>query len=121
MNRWLLLPWLLLALSACAGAPKTPVADLSEVRAALTAARAADAEHFAPVELKLAEEALALAERGLAVKRPSIDIGRVVQLALVQAELARVKSEGTRLREAVQSKERENAALERELLAGENR
>lgn len=110
----------LLSLAGCASTPPPDPLAFERAETALQQARAADAGHFAPVELRMAEEALGLAQAGSEGRRREVNVGRALELAEVHAELARVKSEGSKLREQVAAAERENAALERELLSSED-
>ena len=84
-----------------------------------TAARAARADDYAPVELGFAEERLADAR--LAMDEGDYEVARVeAEQAEVNAALAAARSRAARGRKAVQAQAEENARLRRELLpAGE--
>lgn len=92
-------------LSACASAP-IPREALGDAEIAVATAISADAEHYAPVELRFAREALLKAQSFKSAR----DAAEWAQRALVNAELARVKTEAALLRERVQSQESENDA-----------
>lgn len=104
-----------------AWAAKVVPGSFERAEAAVAAAREAEATTYAPVELRMAEETLALAAAGLDRSRRDINIPRAIELAQVQAELARAKSLGAQLREDVATRTAEIDALERELLGTETR
>ena len=104
-----------------ARAAKVIPGSYERAAATVAAARAAQAATYAPVELRMAEETLALATAGLDKSRRDINIPRAIELAQVQAELARAKSLGAQLREDVATRTAEIDALERELLGTETR
>jgi hypothetical protein len=115
----LLLAILLLSCAFAAQSSKVTPGSFEKAQAAVAAARAEQAEHYAPVELRMAEESLALATAGIERTRRDVNVPRAIELALVQGELARARSVGAQLREEVAARERELDALERELLGPE--
>lgn len=104
----------LLALSACASVPP-PSLELGRARDAVENARAQGAEDYAPVDYRLAREALD-SGRAQIEARDHEDARQSLQLAAARAELAAAKSQGARLRAEVAAKESENSKLRRELL-----
>lgn len=99
---------LAVCLSACASAP-IPLEALGDAEIAVATAVSADAEHYAPVELRFAREAL-LKAQSFKAARAYRDAAEWAQRALVNAELARLKTEAALLRERVRSQESENDA-----------
>jgi septal ring factor EnvC (AmiA/AmiB activator) len=91
--------------------------QFSRVETAIEDARVANASVLAPVELRIAEESLAVA-RGLQSKRGE-GAQHALELAAVNAELARVKSTTADLRQQVSRAERELNALKTQLLKPE--
>lgn len=112
--RHALLALLLLSLSACASVPP-PSLELTRAREAVENARTEGAPDYAPVDYRLAREAL---ENGRAQieSRDHEDARQSLQLAQARAELAAAKSQGARLRAEVAAKESENLKLRRDLL-----
>ena len=101
-------------LVACASAP-APQLELDRARDALARAQKAGAADYAPVDYKMAREALD-SGRVLIESREHLEARQMLQKAEVRAELATAKSNGARLRAEVQAKETDNANLRRELL-----
>jgi alkylation response protein AidB-like acyl-CoA dehydrogenase len=81
----------------------------------LSAARAVDADHHAPVELGAAEAALANALAS-AERRRSSEATILFRRAGLQATLARARAEAARARESVRRRESEVDVLRKELL-----
>jgi len=106
---------LLFTLAGCASAPKLDTTQFSQTEAKMLAAAEQKAEHYAPVELRIAQERLQLA-RSLFDARKHLPAARALELAGLQADLARLKSETAQMRERVDLSERENQQLQRELL-----
>lgn len=119
-RRWgCLLASLLCIGSAAAQSGKVTPGSFERAQAAVTAARDERADQYAPVELRMAEETLAVAAAGLDRTRRDVNIPRAIELAQVLGELARARSTGAQLREEVARREREVDALELELLGPE--
>jgi|CXWL01.1.fsa_nt_gi hypothetical protein len=114
VSRYAPLALLILLLSACASAP-VPSMELSRAREALEQARADGAADYAPVDYRLAREALD-GGRTLIESHDNEDARQRLQLAQARAELASAKSQGARLRAEVADKELANSRLRRELL-----
>jgi len=102
------------ALSACASVPP-PSLELSRARDAVEQARSVGAEDYAPVDYRLAREALD-SGRAQIEARDHEDARQSLQVAAARAELAAAKSQSARLRAEVAAKEIENSKLRRELL-----
>ena len=100
--------------SGCATAPP-PLTGLDDATAAIARARAADAQLYAPVELRFAESKLADARTAMADKKYAA-AAQFVAEAEIDAEFALAKSRNGKARAAADQKARDNAALERELL-----
>jgi len=100
--------------AGCATAPP-PLTGLDDATAAIARARAADAQLYAPVELRFAETRLADARAAMADKKYAAAAQRVSE-AEIDAELALAKTRNAKARAAAEQKARDNAALERELL-----
>lgn len=101
-------------LGACASAP-VPQLELDRARDALARAQTAGAADYAPVDYKMAREALD-GGRVLIESREHTEARQMLQKAEVRADLATAKSNAARLRADVQAKETDNANLRRELL-----
>jgi hypothetical protein len=104
-------------MGGCATAPP-PLTGLDDATAAIARARTADAQLHAPVELRFAETKLAQARTAMAEKHYEAAAHLLAQ-AEIDAELALAKSRSGRARAAAEQKARDNAALERELLGGD--
>ncbi|MBI2396702.1 MAG: DUF4398 domain-containing protein [Xanthomonadales bacterium] len=105
---------LLLALAGCASLPD-PGVDIERSALRVEGALAADAEVYAPVELRFATQRVAQAREALA----SGDKRRAARLAAqaeADAELAMARARLGRLRAAVEAQAAENAKLRAELL-----
>jgi hypothetical protein len=106
---------LLSQLWGCASVP-LPVEAFTQAKAAIAAAQRANAAENAPVDLKLAGEFLANAERASSDKDQQ-SARFFAEKAQVHAELARVKAEHAALRAKVQAQEAENTKLLNEIRA----
>ena len=107
---------LALLLSGCATAPP-PTGLLDDAAEAVAAARAAQADEYAAVELGQAEERLAAAR--LAMDDHDYARARTLaEQAELQADLANARSRATLGRAQVKAASDENARLRRELLGG---
>lgn len=108
----------LLLLAGCASAP-VPTGDVDRSALLVQGALAAEAEVYAPVELRFAQERVAQAREAL----QSGDNKRAARLAAqaeADAELAMARARVARLRAAAAEQAAENAKLRAELL-GEGR
>jgi Domain of unknown function (DUF4398) len=103
-----------LLLAACAITPP-PMTQLTAADGAVRQARAADAQTYAPVELRFAEDKLSRARSAADAEEYSLAIELAAQ-AQVDGELAKAKSVAARARAEVRQKTEENARLSRELL-----
>lgn len=107
-----------LMLAGCASTPP-PTGLLDAAELAISNARDARADDFAPVELGFAEEKLALARRAMA-EREYEDARMIAGEAELNATLALARSRAAAGRAAVRKQAEENERLRRELLgAGE--
>ena len=107
-------PLLTLLLTACASTP-VPTGDVDRSSMLVQGALAAEAEIYAPVELKFAQDRVAQAREALA----SGDNKRAARLAAqaeADAELAMARARVARLRAAADAQAAENAKLRAELL-----
>jgi hypothetical protein len=108
-----------LCLAACASTPP-PQLELERARNAITAAERVGAAELAPVDYRMAGEALDQG-RALIEQRENAAAKWRLELAQARAELAASKAEGARLRGQVQAKEADNLRLRRELLGEDAR
>lgn len=99
---------------ATAQAARTPPLDYAPVERAIAAAQAVDARHYAPVDLRFAEENLAAARQAESERKSAL-AQQYLERAAINAELARVKANTARLRERVAAAEAENQKLRRRL------
>ena len=106
-------------MAGCATAPP-PLTGLEDANAAIARAHAADAQLYAPVELRFAESKLSQARGAMADKQYD-DAARYLAQAEIDAELAIAKSRTCKARAAAEQKARDNVALERELLGEDDR
>jgi len=104
-----------LTLVGCASTP-VPSVELTRAREAVERAQSEGAADFAPVDYRMARDAL---DRGRAQieSRDNSAAQESLQLAQARGELAAAKSVGARLRADVATKEAENQRLRRELLS----
>ena len=109
-------PVLALVLAGCASAPP-PVGLLDDAGQAVAAARAAQADEFAAVELGQAEEQLAAARLAMD-ERDYAQARDFAEQAELNADLARARSRAEAGRIKVRAATDENARLRRELLGG---
>ena len=107
-------PLAALFLAACAITPP-PLTELSAADAAVRQARAAEAQTYAPVELRFAEDKLARARSAADAEEYKLAIELAAQ-AQGDGELAKAKSLAAKGRADVRLKTDENARLSRELL-----
>jgi len=103
-----------LVLAGCATTPP-PLTGLDDASATIARARAADAQLYAPVELRFAETKVTRARAAIEGKRHD-EAARLLAQAEIDAEFALAKSRTAKARAAAEQKARDNAALERELL-----
>lgn len=112
---------LALLLSSCATARLPEREAFLEAERAIADARAAGAEEQAPIDLRAAEERLEMARRALATGERRASEEALAE-AMLAAELAKARTRAALARAALQSKQRENQLLRRELLGeGERR
>ena len=88
--------------------------ELSAADAAVREARAAEAQTYAPVELRFAEDKLSRARSAADAEEYTLAIELAAQ-AQVDGELAEAKSLAARARAEVRQKTEENARMSREL------
>lgn len=84
---------------ACAGAGVAPMAKMVTLEYALNEARDADAAAYSPLELRLAEDKYHAAGQAIA-ERDYARAGRLIDKALVDAQLAREKALSARAEKA---------------------
>ena len=89
--------------------------ELTAADAAVRQARAAEAQTYAPVELRFAEDKLSRARSAADAEEYTLAIELAAQ-AQVDGELAEAKSLAARARAEVRQKTEENARMSRELL-----
>jgi Domain of unknown function (DUF4398) len=106
---------LILFFAGCATAPR-PISALSDAKVAIERANVAQAERDAPVEMRLAMEAMNNAN-SLDAAGKYEQARLAAERAAVHAELARMKALGAQARAEVKRREEENAEL-REALEG---
>jgi thiamine biosynthesis lipoprotein ApbE len=104
-----------LALLACASAP-APDVELSRARSALDMAKTEQIARYAPVELRLATDALQTAD-GLVANRKFAQARAQAERSEVYSELAQVKAEAASARAAVAEKTAEIAERKRAIEA----
>ncbi len=85
----------MLLIGACASAPPSPTAALTEAKSAIQAAERDDASHFAAAELDKARQKLILANKAV-VAEDMILAERFAQEATVTANLAAAKTAATK-------------------------
>ncbi len=105
---------LLMLLAGCASTP-LPTDDVNRSATLVQGALAAEAEVYAPVELRFAQDRVAQAREALAAgdhKRAE----RLAAQAAADAELAMARARVARLRAAADAQASENAKLRAELL-----
>jgi hypothetical protein len=103
-----------LALVACASTP-VPTDDVERSSMLVQGALAAEAEIYAPVELKFAQDRVAQAREALAGGDHRL-AARLAAQAAADAELALARARVARLRAAADAQAEENAKLRAELL-----
>jgi hypothetical protein len=108
---------LALGLGGCASAPP-PVGLLDDAGRAVAAARAAQADEYAAVELGQAEERLADARLAMD-ERDYADARDLAEQAELHAELAGARSRAAAGRAQVKAASDENARLRRQLLGAD--
>lgn len=91
---------LTLFLAACGSSPKKPSTEIAMTSAALQSAETAGARDYAPIELRRAREKQALANKKLD-KEEYEAARRYSEQAIVDAELAKAKSEAEKSRLAL--------------------
>jgi PBP1b-binding outer membrane lipoprotein LpoB len=101
-------------LGGCATAPP-PLTELADAKAAMAAAREADAETHAPVELRVAQDKLTRAEAAQNEKNYKL-AGALARHAIVDAEFAVAKSRQAQARAAARMQDETNRKLRRDLL-----
>jgi hypothetical protein len=103
------------ALWGCAGPDTGPVNhQISSVETMIQQARRREAEQYAPLELKRAEEKLEAARKALEAKQ--VDRATLLaEEAMAEARLAEAKSEADRARERVEKEERNVKMLRDEI------
>jgi len=106
-----------LLLAGCASAPP-PVGLLGDADQAVAAARAAQADEYAAVELGRAEEGLAAARLAMD-ERDYAQARALAEQAELQAELAAARSRAVQGRAQVRAASDENARLRRQLLGAD--
>jgi hypothetical protein len=107
-------PLVALLLAACATTPP-PMTELSAADGAVRQAREAEAQTYAPVELRFAEDKLSRARSASDAEDYKLAVELAAQ-AQVDGELAKAKSVAARARAEVRRKTEENARMSRELL-----
>ena len=108
----LLLPFLLGGLIGCAGQP--PLQQLTLARAGLMGAREADAPQAAREEFNLALQYLTRAEQALELRRYD-EAREWADRAVLAAEVARAKAQGTATERRVEEVQRSLEDLQQEL------
>lgn len=108
----------MLGLAGCASTP-APLSQLDQAEQALSAAREARADEYAPVDWRLASDTFSQAQALLGERKHS-DAARLLDRAVVHAELARARAENAHQRAQIDAQQQENERLRRELL-GERR
>lgn len=117
-GRWSTLLGMVLWLCACASVPP-PMGQLEQAEQALSAARAAGAAEYAPVDWRLASDTFSQAQARLG-ERDHSEAARLLERVVVHAELASARAANARQRAQIDAQQQENERLRRELL-GERR
>lgn len=103
-----------LSLASCASKPPVPNEQLAVSKAAIEQAQRAQANEYAPVELRQAQDKLSQAQA--AVQREDYDLAkRLAEQAEVDARHAETKSHSTKARNAVAEINESIQALREEL------
>jgi len=103
-----------LSLASCASKPPVPNEQLAVSKAAIEQAQRAQANEYAPVELRQAQDKLSQAQA--AVQREDYDLAkRLAEQAEVDARHAETKSNSTKARNAVAEINESIQALREEL------
>lgn len=105
---------LLALLSACATTPPDPTL-LDNARNAIEQAQQADAEEYAPIELRYARERLAAAEVALGNDRPD-EARRLGEQAEIEAQLALARTRAALTRAELQQKQEDLEQIRSDLV-----
>jgi hypothetical protein len=92
-------------MAACATTPPDP-ALLENAREAIAQAESANAEEYAPIELRYARERLDAAERALEMDQPE-EVRRLAEQSEVEAQLALARTRAALARAELQREQRE--------------
>lgn len=107
--------FLVISLSGCATTPVEPIQqNLSALETAILRAEDSGAETHAPLELKLAKEKLAEA-RKLMVEEEYEATTRLIEEAMVDANLAAAKAEAAKAKEELTEEEQDLDLLQNEI------
>lgn len=114
-NFRLLAPAVLLTLiTACATTPPDPRL-LDNAREAIAKAESAEAEQYAPLELRFARERLTAAEQALGNERED-EARRLAEQAELEAQLALARTRAALARAELQTKQRELEQIRNDLV-----
>lgn len=104
-------------LALIAGCATTPPDSslLDNARAAIEQAEAADAEEYAPIELRYANERLAAADQALENDRPD-DARRLAEQAEIEAQLALARTRAALARAELQRKQEDLEQIRADLV-----
>ncbi len=112
--RLLALAVLLTLITACATTPPDP-RILDNARDAIAQAESAEAEEYAPLEMRFARERLMAAEQALGNERED-DARRLAEQAELEAQLALARTRAALARAELQNKQRELEQIQNDLV-----
>lgn len=105
---------LLALITACATTPPDP-RILDNARDAIAQAESAEAEEYAPLEMRFARERLMAAEQALGNERED-DARRLAEQAELEAQLALARTRAALARAELQNKQRELEQIQNDLV-----